>query len=281
MKVAVLGCSGGMGTLFSRHLLAGGHTVYGIDPRRPAIRHRRFRYQGTEGAALGEADVALVSVPLDRTTGVVLGLLPRMKPTATIAEISSIKGDLFESAALRGASQTILSLHPLFGPAPGSLKGARMALVPFRSRAKEEAVARDLFPGMKLLVVGAEEHDRMMSWIISLTHALNVAYARSVAGSGLDEFMRLATPFASMQLTLAEAVLSQDPSLCSDLQVHNRHSAGAIRELQRSLDDLAGLVERKDRRAFEEYFLRTRGPFGERLSSAYRAVYSASKATDE
>ena len=60
LKVAVIGSSGGMGKFFARYFLSHGNQVTGSDKRRrPASRHPRFRFAGSNAEAVKDADVVV------------------------------------------------------------------------------------------------------------------------------------------------------------------------------------------------------------------------------
>ena len=226
MKVAVIGSSGGMGGFFVRYFLSKGLEVVGSDSRKRALKNPHFRFVRSNAEAVVGADIVVVATPIDTTVDTVRGFEKSLSPGACVVEITSVKGKtlgkLRERVSARRA--TLLSLHPLFGP---SLKvQGEMKLCVIETDPGSLATARSLFPDATLIPMKAREHDRMMGMILSLTHLVNIAYAGTVSRYlGHDEFRKIQTPTSAVQLTLAEGVLSQSPSLYSYIQLENEFSS--------------------------------------------------------
>ena len=137
-------------------------------------------------------------------------------------------------------------------------------------------LARRFFPEANLIPMDEEEHDRMMGIILSLTHVLNIAYAGTVSGYlSAEEFRRLETPTSSVQLTLAEGVLSQSPALYSYIQFENRFSSEFLGALIEELSSLKRLIDAKDRAGFERRFSEISRAFIGDSESAIGSVYQA------
>ena len=276
MRVAVLGSSGGMGGYFSRYFLAKGAEVRGFDPRPGRIRNRNFTPVSSGAEAADGADVVLVATPMESTIealGDAIGALPR---GATVVEMTSVKGGtlqvLKDITAASGAK--LLSIHPLFGPSQRARR--RMRLCVIRTGPWSVRRARSLFPEAVLIPMEAGEHDRMMAVTLSLTHLLNIAYA-GAAGRYLSpkEFRRVQTPTSALQLTLAEGVLSQSPSLVASIQLANRSSVELADVLIGELSFLRGLLERGNRDRLEEHFKKLSRAYAADSKSALGRVYRA------
>jgi prephenate dehydrogenase len=289
LRVAVLGASGGMGSFFARYFLEKGDAVSGSDPKREgrAVRsadgRRLFMHETNEGAAKG-SDVTVIAVPMGATLIVAKEVAGKLKRGSTLVEISSVKGET--PAALRklvGEKVTLLSIHPLFGPALRSTRGMKIAvIVEGKGRAghPEVALAKRLFPDARIIPMSRKDHDRTMAVVLSLTHLLNVVYAWTVSRFLTPvEFMRVSTPNSSMQLTLAEAILAQDPELSFAIQADNAYSRKVGRAASRELERVLAMVEGKDRKAFNEHFSRLSKRYNtdERAGAVIREIYSAAE----
>lgn len=276
MKVAVIGSSGGMGGFFVRYFLSQGHSVVGSDTKKGTLRHPKFASAASNLRAARGVDVLLIATPLEKTLESfeeVSGVLP---DGALVVEITSVKGralqELGRKVEAKGAR--LLSVHPLFGPSQ-KVEG-EMKLCVIETHRDSLRQAKALFPGAVLVPMKAAEHDRAMGVILSLTHLLNIAYAGTV-GRYLSpqEFRRLETPTSSVQLTLAEGVLSQNPSLYSRIQLENAHSAEVVRAFIDELESLADLIEARDRGGFEKRFSELSKMYSGDSASAMERVYQA------
>lgn len=138
--------------------------------------------------------------------------------------------------------------------------------------------AKRLFPEANLIPIGSEAHDTLMAIILSLTHLINMAYAEVVSDTiSPSSFLEISTPSSALQCLLAEGVLSQDPSLCADIQSANKHTSLAVKKMARTLLRLNGMVENGHRTAFSTEFRRLARLFSADASSM-RKVYRAYEA---
>ena len=280
MRVAVLGASGGMGSFFVRYFLEKGDTVRGSDPGKRKA-DRRLASFPTNAEAVRGCDVTLMAVPMDATLEVAREVAAKLKPGSALVEMSSVKGETLPALRkLLGEKVTLLSIHPLFGPALGSTKGMKIAVIASKKRGPEAALARSLFPDSRIIPMSRKEHDKTMAVVLSLTHILNVVYAATVSQFLSPEaFMRVSTPNSSMQLTLAEAILAQDARLSYGIQAGNEYTGKVARAASRELKRVLETIEKSDWKAFEEHFseLSKRYKSDKRASSVIREVYSAAE----
>jgi prephenate dehydrogenase len=280
LKVAVLGASGGMGSFFVRYFLERGDTVRGSDSGR-TTREKRLESFHTNAEAVKGADVTVIAVPMDSTLKVAKEVVGRLKPGSTLVEISSVKGETLPALRrLVGGRVTLLSIHPLFGPALESTRGMKIAVIARKKGGPEAALAKGLFPTSRIITMSRKEHDRTMAVVLSLTHLLNVVYAGTVSRFlSPEEFMRVSTPNSSMQLTLAEAILAQDARLSYGIQAGNAYTGKVARAASRELKRVLEMVEGSDWEAFEEHFstLSKKYRSDKRVGSVIREIYSAAE----
>lgn len=289
MRVAVLGASGGMGSFFVRYFLERGGTVRGSDlgkGRKESTTGggRRLASFRTNAEAVKGCDVVVMAVPMGSTLKVAKEVAAALKRGSTLVEISSVKGETLPALRkLVGSKVTLLSIHPLFGPALASTKGMKIAVIAQRkggSDCPEAALARRLFPDSRVIPMSRKEHDRTMAVVLSLTHLLNVVYAGTVSQFLTPgEFMRVSTPNSSMQLTLAEAILAQDARLSYAIQTGNVYTGKVARAAARELKRVLEMIESSDWEAFDEHFseLSKRYKTDERASAVIREIYSAAE----
>jgi prephenate dehydrogenase len=279
LKVAVIGAAGAMGSFFVKYFLGNGHEVVGSDAHRVAGFPSGFTFVGSNrDAALG-ADVVIVAVPMRMTANVVREISPSLKRGVKLVEMTSVKGrmhaELRRIVALRKA--ILLSIHPLFGPLSKS-KNFKICVIGNR---RDEASARLLFPRAKTILLGAEEHDRLMAYTLSLVHLLNLAFVSAVdSGVGVKEFKRIATPLASAQLDLGQAVLSQNPLLFAHIQAENPFLPDVLSNVISQLEGFRGWLEQKDTTKFEKRFSGLAARIRRRdLDDALQRVYLASNSS--
>lgn len=285
MKVAVIGASGGMGAFFVRYFLSTGETVRASDkhanPGRPTGA-RGLLFFPTNSEAVEGADVTILAVPMKDTVRVAKEVAKDLVDGSTLVEISSVKGKTLPALkSLLGGRVNLLSVHPLFGPALESTVGMKIAVVSGqKEKGKDVRAAKRLFPKARIIPMKRREHDRMMAVVLSLTHLLNVVYAGTVAGFlSPSEFMKVSTPNSSMQLTLAEAVLAQDPRLSFAIQAGNPFSNEVARAASKELERVMKMVEDSDWKGFNAHLSKLSRSYRteKRAGAVIREIYSAAE----
>lgn len=279
MRIAVIGSSGGMGRYFAEYFLSQGHTVVGSDVKRKELSNPRFRWAESNRSAVQGAQVVLIATPIDKTVETVIEVGPGLKNGAHLIEISSLKRAILGKVRpiLKARAVRLVSLHPLFGPSLSP--GASMKICVIEGEGDPERFARKLFPDAKLIPIGERDHDKAMSVILSLTHAMNIAYSAAVAKHMTPkQFRTMESPTSAVQLSLAEGVLSQEPSLYSYIQLKNEDSARVIGDLIEALHEIKGFVSKKDRRGFERFFRDLSQRYSKDAENALESVYEAFEA---
>ncbi len=173
--------------------------------------------------AVKNADLALICVPIDKIAEVVHEVAPHMKEEAVLAEVSSIKEKTME--ALRRASSygvRPLSIHPMFGPSAGSLKGKTIVVVPVMDGGFEVDLTESLFQEANIVVSDKREHDSAMGIVLSLTYFMNLAFAHVFSSMDINSLKMVAGTSFTVQLAIAESIVSEEPDLVASLLRENR-----------------------------------------------------------
>ncbi|MEM0117141.1 MAG: prephenate dehydrogenase/arogenate dehydrogenase family protein [Conexivisphaerales archaeon] len=235
MKVAILGCSGGMGRFFSRYFLRRGFEVFGHDPKKVYLKGIRICRFNSEAAA--SADLTVIATPLGTEVRVAEEIRKDVKAKSYVMELSSVKGKTpFRIRRLLEGRATLLSIHPLFGPRVKYLRDRTIIAVGGR---REAGIVAKLFPEARILTASEEEHDSMMGLMLSLPYILNIAYlSLLVKNPERVQMLRYLTPSASKQIKLAHAITSQQPSLVSGILALNSYTNKYVDELQ---DEIANI----------------------------------------
>ena len=257
MKVAVLGSSGGMGSLFARYFISKGHEVVGFDPsgRRKV---RGLVVERSSQDAVRGANVVLLAPPIDLTLQVIEEVLPNLEAGARVVEITSVKREILPRLQRMASERrvTLLSIHPIFGPSLSLLKNATKKIAVITTDGVGSLrLARRLFPDARLIPMDLESHEREVALALSLTHLIGMSYVAVIGKHmGLARFRELASPASLLQLTVSGSVLAQDPSLCSYMAVENPSTLEFLRYFEDELETLRTILTDHDRGIFEEKF---------------------------
>ena len=206
-------------------------------------------------------DVIVAATPLDISDHI-LASIAKEKPTGLIFDIGSLKTPLKAGLlALAEADWQVASLHPMFGPGTELLSGRHLVFVDL-GRPDATAAAKELFAGtmVEQLDMGLDEHDRMIAYVLGLSHALNIAFFTALAESGAaaPQLARLSSTTFDAQMLVSSAVASDNPHLYFEIQHLNEFGLGPLDALRESVERIRGIVASGDEDAFVELMRRGR-----------------------
>jgi len=249
-RALVIGGCGKMGGWFADFLASQGFRVSIADPSGSLPGFEQL--DDWEHDAL-DFDLIVLATPLSVTTGLLMALAKRA-PRGLIFDLGSLKTPLRAGLdALVKAGCRVTSLHPMFGPDTELLSGRHVIFIDL-GNAEALREAQDLFaPTMaERVVMGLDEHDRLIAYVLGLSHALNIAFFTALAESG-EAALRLArlssTTFDS-QLEVAGRVAAESPDLYFESQRLEEDGGESLFALQQAIERLVTAVKTKDAAEF-------------------------------
>ncbi|MBM7460854.1 prephenate dehydrogenase/arogenate dehydrogenase family protein [Rhodococcus coprophilus] len=242
--VVVAGGCGAVGTMLAAALRGDGHRVVLVDPA--ATRTGPEVLPGDiadpsppAAAALRSAGTVILAVPDAVAVAALPALAEVVRPGALLVETLSVKTPVAAALHAQLPDREALGINPMFAPALGAA-GRPVLAVRHRDGDAVGAFVDALHRwGMRVVEVGAAEHDRATAVSQALTHAVILAF-----GSALD---RLAPPPAAaaaappphvLLRALLARIASGTPAVYHDIQVANPYAAEARRALRDALDEL-------------------------------------------
>lgn len=249
-RVLIIGGAGRMGSWFGRFLASQGFTVEVADPAGAVPGWTS--YDTWQEAGSGH-DVVVVAAPL-RAAAEVLTELASRPPPGLIFDIGSLKSPLRAGLeALAAAGAAVTSIHPMFGPDAELLSGRHVVFVDV-GVPQATAAAKELFASTMAAQVDMdlEAHDRLVAYILGLSHALNIAFFTALADSGekARDLAALSSTTFDAQLAVAGAVAAENPSLYFEIQSLNAHSAESLGALVTAVTRLQQVVAAADEDGF-------------------------------
>jgi chorismate mutase / prephenate dehydrogenase len=251
-RALVIGGAGKMGGWFVQFLVSQGFDVLVADPA-----------GASAGAAPGIAvtddwrkiedlavfDFIVVATPLG-ASGVILNELALRRPPGVVFDLGSLKSPLRGGLnALKAAGVKVTSLHPMFGPGTELLSGRHVIFIDM-GNAEALAAARALFqPTMaEQAVMSLDEHDRLIAYVLGLSHALNIAFFTALAESGeaAPRLSKLSSTTFDAQLDVASDVADESPELYYEIQALNDYGAESLQALSQAVERLRGAVLKRD-----------------------------------
>ena len=257
MKVAIIGGSGKMGQWFARFLTREGKevTLVGRNQARMEAAGKKLKLPvTTDMAAVSQADVILISVPINHFEPVVKEFSRHTNPDQIIVDITSVKGLPVEVMHRHIKKGQLLGAHPVFGPGARSVANQNFVLTP--TNVREAALAEKVkgyleTRGAKVQLMTPQEHDNMMAIILGLAHYIAIVSADTLLGfDGLKQMEAISGITFRVLLTLVESVLSEDPELYASLQMSLPDLPRIQQRFQADAATWAGMVKNKNRQQF-------------------------------
>jgi chorismate mutase/prephenate dehydrogenase len=247
-EALVIGGAGKMGGWFVQFLLSQGFAVTVADPAGapdgvPVVAD----WRGI--ADLNVFDYIVVATPLG-ASGAILTELAARRPTGVVFDLGSLKSPLRAGLkALVDAGVKVTSLHPMFGPSTELLSGRHVVFIDL-GQPEALAAARALFaPTMaEQVVMGLEEHDRLIAYVLGLSHALNIAFFTALVESGeaAPKLARMSSTTFDAQLDVATNVSEESPELYFEIQALNDYGAESLQALSAAVERLRTAVATRD-----------------------------------
>ena len=249
-RALIIGGAGKMGAWFAQFLASQGFAVEIADPSEAPSPFPRVADWSSDSL---DQDLIIVATPMKIAGGILLALAER-KPNGLIIDIGSLKSPL--RAGLRqlvAAGCKVTSIHPLFGPDTRLLSGRHVV---FCNVGDPEATreARALFASTmaEQLEMSIDEHDRLMAYVLGLSHALNLAFFTALADSGelVPRLQKMSSTTFDAQLKVASLVATDNPHLYFEIQALNDYGSASLTALRAAADRIQQLVQSGDERGF-------------------------------
>lgn len=246
----VIGGAGKMGAWFSMFLASQGFRVAVADP---AGTLAGFEAASDWATAALDYDVIVVATPLAIADQVLQQLAAR-KPRGVVFDIGSLKTPLRRGLhALKDAGCKVTSLHPMFGPDTDLLSGRHVIFIDLGD-ANALQTTQDLFSATmaERVVMSLDEHDRLIAYVLGLSHALNIAFFTALAESGeaAPRLAQLSSTTYDAQVDIATRVSNESPQLYFEIQSLNDYGRESLQALRAAIEKLWQTVAQQDEATF-------------------------------
>lgn len=246
-RALVIGGAGKIGRWFAQFLASQGFTVEVADPAGGAGTLPDWR------ASALDHEFIVVATPLGATETILRELAAR-RPAGVVFDVGSLKSPLRGGLeALRAAGVRASSLHPMFGPDTELLSGRHVIFIDLGAGDALERTRALFAPTMvEQVVMGLEEHDRLIAYVLGLSHALNIAFFTALARSGetAPRLVQMSSTTFDAQFDIAAKVAQESPELYFEIQRLNDYGAESLDALAQAIDTLRRAVQAGDQARF-------------------------------
>ncbi len=249
-RVLVIGGAGKMGRWMVRFLGSQGFAVEVADPGGSLAGHPYYR--NWKDSSLDHDIIALAS-PMPVTAQILLEMA-ESPPPGLIFDIGSLKSPLRRGlTALAEAGANVCSIHPMFGPDTHLLSRRHVIFVDV-GVPEATRLARQLFESTMAIHVETdlESHDRLIAYVLGLSHALNIAFFTALAESGeaAPRLAQLSSTTFDAQLEVASQVARDNPRMYFEIQSLNDYGTESLSALLYAVEKVRSVVRAGDEQGF-------------------------------
>ena len=257
--IHVVGGHGRMGTWLTRFFESQGHKVSITDPNPGPFSEIAISLEEAARAA----DVIVLATTLSATPTILKELLGLVdgENQPVIFDIASLKAELVKplrEATSKGAKVT--SIHPMFAPGTVLLSG-RAVLVCDCGNREATDLARSLFAdtALGLYEVTLEEHDRLMTVVLGMSHLINLIFGRAVSRSSFpfELLGKVASTTFAKQIKTAAEVAEENPFLYHEIQYFNTYTQDMLSDVNESLAEFCEAAKAEDGTRFHQLMRET------------------------
>lgn len=253
---AIIGGTGKMGSWIASYLKAEGAnvTISGRDLSKIRELSSSIGVNATNVEnAINTSKYIVLAVPIDNFEQIAKQVSPLLHSQQIIIELSSIKKYIREIAKLHFKNNTLLSIHPMFGPGASTISGHKIILTP--ESADERALAQRAADYLNLkgaipVILSVAEHDRLMSYALALAHFIGIVTADTMNALDVKQIRKVAGTTCQALLNISEAVISEDPDFYCTLQMRLPETVKAESEFIKISQRWFEMVVNKDRAGF-------------------------------
>lgn len=254
----VIGGAGKMGHWFASFLNAQGYAVTVADPTGAV---KGFGYVPDWQKDALDQDLIVVATPIKIANDVLLQLAAR-KPRGVVFDLGSLKTPLRNGLnALKQAGVKVTSMHPMFGPSTELLSGRHVIFIDM-GNAEALSIAQELFVSTmaERAVMTLDEHDRLIAYVLGLSHALNISFFTALTNSGEDakRLASLSSTTYDAQIDIAADVSNESPELYFEIQHLNDYGQESLKALRNAVEQVWNTVHGQDAEGFKALMLKGR-----------------------
>lgn len=261
-KILVIGGAGQMGSLFANLFTKSGYAVRILTEK--DWDHARDLCQ--------EVDLALVSVPIERTVQVIERISPFLPSTALLADLTSVKKEPV-ARMLSTHKGPVLGVHPLFGPTLSCLDKQIIVVTPGRDETACEWFTEQLgLWGAVVVESTPDEHDEIMEIVQALRHFATFCFGDFLCHrqAKLSRTLEFSSPIYRLELGMVGRLFAQDSALYAEIIFATKERRALLKEFILSLGRHVEMLETNDKQKFIDQFRHVAKWFGPFSDQAMR-----------
>lgn len=198
-------------------------------------------------------DYIIVAAPIAASAEIIKNLA-QLKPQGIVLDVGSIKSPLkLPLMQLVDSGCKVVSIHPMFGPDIKLLSNKHVIFIDMGDKESLLKVKQLFQPTMvEQIDMQLEDHDRLVAYILGLSHVINIAFMSvlSESGEAADTLSQLSSTTFDAQLSIGENVVSENPHLYFEIQKLNNYSKSTLNALGDAVQRIITVVNNNQEQAF-------------------------------
>jgi prephenate dehydrogenase len=278
-EIAIIGAAGKMGSWFLKYfsnrkearLLLYDSNISSIKPSIKATICNNL------ADCVANADLVLVCVPVRSTPKIIKECASKMKSGAILAEISSVKHQVFTKLKKLPNDIKPLCIHPMFGGGATNIKKMKILLIPVNNEEDEVRILNNIFVDAIIIVIpNANIHDKMIAVVLGLTYFTNIAFASIICKENILKLKEAAGTTFRIQSLLSESILIDEPDLFIALLTANPAVRRYIQNYLKELNNFEKMIFQNNHIKLEAKLVRIKSLIQKQqnLQISYRRMYS-------
>lgn len=243
----IIGGSGKMGKWFVKFLSNQGFKVDISDINTDAENNVDFK------SVELNYDYIIVAAPI-AASAKILQDLSLLNPQGIVMDVGSIKSPLkLPLMKLVDSGCKVVSIHPMFGPDITLLSNKHVIFIDLGDTDSVKKVKELFQPTMvEQIDMQLEDHDRLVAYILGLSHVINIAFMSVLAESGeaAETLAQLSSTTFDAQLAIGENVVFENPNMYFEIQKFNNYSQSTLNALGDAVQRIITVVNNNQEQAF-------------------------------
>jgi prephenate dehydrogenase len=266
-KVGIIGINGRFGQMLKKFFEYLGCEVVGSDVKNLTIM--------TNAQVVAYAEVIIFSVPIKDTPDIIRSVLPYIRESQLLMDVTSIKQPAVE-AMLESQAQ-VVGLHPMFRPEV-SFDGQTVVVCPARLTAtcwKNWLVNVLTATRAQIKWSTPAEHDKYMTTVQVIPHLGNLTNALLITESGVSaaESLAFTSPFYRVMFSLMGRLVSQSPDLYTSIVMENPETIEMLEQHISIEQRMLAMIKNKDQAGFEKLFADANAHFGPEVTQKANELF--------
>ncbi len=241
-RVLIIGGLGRMGSWFAEFMSMQGYEVHIADIDIHDEDKSHFsNWVDTDD----DYDITVVATPL-RQSKEILEKILELGRRGILFDIASIKSPIKEILTeISEKGMKVTSIHPMFGPDTDLLTGKHVVFMNLDDHGTHFEIMK-LFESTtaQLIEMSIDSHDYAISYVLGLSHIINIAFSKVLHGSGekKEALSQVSSTTFKDQIEVARRVSQENPNLYFEIQHLNDHSMQTIKELNRVIKEITDAI---------------------------------------